>query len=311
MLALDLLLAGMTVALALWVVAARGTFEACIGFVSLGLFLALAWIRLGSIDVALTEAAIGAGIGGVLLLNAAVKLEGRVTSDPADLVAPWQKIAIGVLCALFSAVLLAALLNLPTPAPTLAPIAIARLPETELGNPVTAVLMAWRGVDTLLEAIVVMLAVLGVWALAPEAGWNGRPGAPQAAEPDGPLVLMAKILPPIGVVVGIHVVWAGAEGPGGKFQGGAVLAAMWVLAWMAGLVRPPAVTDRRLILGLVVGPIVFLLVGFAGLLLGGGFLALPAGFAKAVILAVEAPLTFSIAVGLALLLLGPPREEAR
>jgi multisubunit Na+/H+ antiporter MnhB subunit len=200
-----------------------------------------------------------------------------------------------------------ALLSLPMPAPTLAPLAVERLPETELGNPVTAVLMAWRGIDTLLEAIVVLLAVLGVWALAPEQGWNGRPGVVQESDPDGPLALMARVLPPIGLVAGIHLVWAGADGPGGKFQGGAVLAAMWVLAWMAGLVRPPAVTDRRLILALVIGPIVFLLVGFAGLLLGSGFLALPPGFAKAAILAVEVPLTFSIAVGLALLLLGPPQ----
>lgn len=311
MLALDLLLAGTAASLALWVVAARGSFEACIGYVSLGLLLALAWVRLGSIDVALTEAAIGAGIGGVLLLNAGVALDGRATADPADIAMPWQKIAIGILCALFSAVLLIALLRLPTPAPTLAPIAVEHLPETGLGNPVTAVLMAWRGIDTLLEAIVVLLAVLGIWALAPEQGWDGPPGVVQTADPDGPLTLMAKILPPIGLVVGIHVVWAGADGPGGKFQGGALLAAMLVLAWMAGLVRPPPVTDRRLILGLVAGPLVFLLVGFAGLLLGGGFLALPAGFAKPLILAVEAPLTFSIAIGLAMLLLGPPRAAAR
>jgi uncharacterized MnhB-related membrane protein len=310
-LALDLLLVAAVLLLALWVVAARGAFEACIGFVSCGLLLALAWVRLGAVDVALTEAAIGAGIGGVLLLNGAARLEGRRTADPADTASAWLKRGIAALCALLAAGLFVVLLGLPDPAPSLAPAAAALLPETDLGNPVTAVLMAWRGLDTLLEAIVVLLAVIGVWSLAPDAAWGGRPGPAQPAQGDGPLALIARVLPPIGLVIGLHVVWAGADGPGGKFQGGAILAAMWVLAWMAGLVRPPPVTDRRLVLALVAGPAVFLAVGFAGLALADSFLALPAGFAKPVILAVEAPLTLSIAVGLALLLLGPPEAARR
>jgi multisubunit Na+/H+ antiporter MnhB subunit len=268
-------------------------------------------VRLGSVDVALTEAAIGAGIGGVLLLGAAMRLEGRHAADPGDTAAPWQTRAIAALSALFAAGLAAALLALPEPAPSLAAEAVARLPATDLGNPVTAVLMVWRGLDTLLEAIVVLLAVIGIWSLAPDAAWGGRPGPVQPAQKDGPLLLLARVLPPIGIVIGLHVVWAGADGPGGKFQGGAILAAMWVLAWMAGLVRPPAVTDRRVALALVAGPVAFLAVGFAGLVLADGFLALPPGLAKPLILAVEAPLTLSIAAGLALLLLGPPQRVAR
>jgi multisubunit Na+/H+ antiporter MnhB subunit len=37
-------------------------------FIAFGLLLALAWVRLGAPDVALAEAAIGAGITGTLLL---------------------------------------------------------------------------------------------------------------------------------------------------------------------------------------------------------------------------------------------------
>jgi uncharacterized MnhB-related membrane protein len=39
-------------------------------FIAFGLFMALAWVRLEAPDIALAEAAIGAGLTGVLLLDA-------------------------------------------------------------------------------------------------------------------------------------------------------------------------------------------------------------------------------------------------
>ena len=47
-------------------------------FIAFGLLMALAWVRLDATDIALAEAAIGAGITGALLLDAA----GYVTSEP-------------------------------------------------------------------------------------------------------------------------------------------------------------------------------------------------------------------------------------
>ena len=41
------------------------------------------------------------------------------------------------------------------------------------------------------------------------------------------------MLPPIGIVIGIYIAWVGADAPGGKFQGGAVLAAMWAGYWIS------------------------------------------------------------------------------
>lgn len=308
-LVLDLVLAAAVLGMAVWTIAARGTFEACTGFIATGLLLALVWVRLEAPDVALTEAAVGAGIGGVLLLRALPRLATAEVAEPAA-TRP-QRRALAVLSALLAAGLAAALVLLPDPAPTLAPAAVANLAATGLGNPVNAVLMGFRALDTLQEALVVALAVIGVWSLAPDRAWGGVPAQVQPVQADGPLALLARTLPPIGVVIGLHIVWAGAEGPGGKFQGGAILAAMWILAWMAGLVRPPAVASRRLRLALLAGPLAFLAVGFAGLALAGSFLFLPPAIAKPLVLAIEAPLTLSIAVGLALLVLGPPEEAAR
>lgn len=65
---LDLLL----VAILLWVawaaLSSRDLFRGIVLFIAFGLILAMAWMRLGAPDVALAEAAIGAGLTGALLL---------------------------------------------------------------------------------------------------------------------------------------------------------------------------------------------------------------------------------------------------
>src|SRR6185437_10435116 len=69
-LAFDCGLAVLILAMAIWTIAARTTFPAVVGFVAYGLLLTLVWMRLAAPDVALTEAAIGGGLTGVLLLGA-------------------------------------------------------------------------------------------------------------------------------------------------------------------------------------------------------------------------------------------------
>jgi uncharacterized MnhB-related membrane protein len=57
-------------------------FKSVVMFIIFGLFMAIAWIRLGSPDVALAEAAIGAGATGALMLDAVGHLRSRVTPYP-------------------------------------------------------------------------------------------------------------------------------------------------------------------------------------------------------------------------------------
>ena len=49
-------------------------FKAIVLFVAFGLLMALAWVRLAAPDVALAEAAIGAGLTGALLIAALSRL---------------------------------------------------------------------------------------------------------------------------------------------------------------------------------------------------------------------------------------------
>lgn len=66
---LDLLLGLTLVVTAALALAARDMFRAVIMFIVFGLLMALAWVRLHAPDIALAEAAIGAGLTGVLLLD--------------------------------------------------------------------------------------------------------------------------------------------------------------------------------------------------------------------------------------------------
>jgi multisubunit Na+/H+ antiporter MnhB subunit len=304
----DLALAGAVLALAVWTIAAREAFAAVIDFVAYGLLLALVWVRLSAVDVALTEAAIGAGLSGGLMIGAAARL--RATEATAAAERPGAAVrGIAAVCsALVALALAAAVLSLPDPAPSLAPVAAANLAATGVGNPVTAVLMAFRAMDTMLEKVVLLLALVGVWSLAPDRFWGGRPGSAERTDPAGALAFLARLLPPLGIVVGLYILWVSADEPGGAFQGGTILAAMWLLVMMAGLADAPPIRRRWLRSVLIAGPAIFLLVGTAGIWLAGAFLAYPIAWAKPLILLIEIPMTITVAVTLGLLLAGPPRR---
>nr|MBF0222279.1 DUF4040 domain-containing protein [Desulfobulbaceae bacterium] len=68
--AFDIILCLTLVWLAWQILTCADLFEAVVLFVSFGLLMALGWVRLQAIDVALAEAAIGSGLTGVLFLSA-------------------------------------------------------------------------------------------------------------------------------------------------------------------------------------------------------------------------------------------------
>ncbi len=293
-------------AMAIFTIGTREDFAAIVGFVAYGLLLSLAWMTLSSPDVALTEAAVGGGVTGALLLGASARL--RSAPRPARKERPgWCGRATAlILCVCVSAGLVAVVLLLPEPAPTLAPEAKAQLATTGLGNPVTAVLMSFRALDTLLEKVVLLLALVGVWSLAPDRFWGGRPAFGYRPQPHGALVFLTRILVPVGVLLGVYLFWVGADAPGGAFQGGAILSALWILGFLSGLAVVPRVDGLGIRLLLTAGILVFLAAGLAGFAVASGFLAYPEAYAKPIILVIEVAMTLSVAVTLGLLVAGPP-----
>ena len=295
--------------LAVWTVVARDAFLAVAGFIAYGLLLSLVWVRLYGIDVALTEAAIGGGLTGALLLGAVGRLRGTEAAARSERPGVGTRVLAMALSLGVTAALVLCVLALPEPGPTLAPQVARELPATGVGNPITGVLLAFRALDTLLEAIVLVIALIGVWSLAPDRFWGGRPGMRHHADPDGVLAYFARVLPPIGIVVGIYLFWAGADHPGGKFQSATILAAMWMLVQMAGLADAPAVGNRLLRAGIVAGPLVFVAVGLIGLWTAGDFLGYPQGWAKPMIVAIEVALLPTLVLVLALLMSGAPARS--
>jgi multisubunit Na+/H+ antiporter MnhB subunit len=303
----ELLVGLLVLTTASWSVAARESYSATVGFVSYGLLIAIVWMQLQAFDVALAEVAIGSGLTGLLLLGGAARLraaEARIVARPPAA----TRIVAALACTAVSAAIAITVLTLPESAPSLAGPAVAALPATGLGNPVNGVLMAFRAFDTLLEKVVLVLSLVGVWSLAPDLGWTGRPRLLHPFADDGVLRFLARTLPPVGLLFGLHLMWNGADEPGGAFQGATVLAAMWLLVLMAGLGEAPRIRDRWLRVAAVVGPMTFLAVGLAGAGLAGAFLAYPEAHAKSLILFVELPMMLTISLVLALLVAGPPER---
>lgn len=306
--ALNVGLAGLILGLALWSIVAREAFAAVAGFMAFGLLLTLVWVQLHGIDVALTEAAIGGGLTGALLIGAATRLrrtEAAARAERPGTAVRWLAASVSVAV---TAALAVGVLALPIPAPTLAPNVAAHLAVTGVGNPITAVLLAFRAMDTLLEAIVLLFALIGVWSLTPDRFWGGRPGLRQHADPNGILAYVASVLPPIGVIAGIYIFWVGADHPGGKFQGATLMAAMWLLVMMAGLADAPPISRTWLRILLVAGPLVFIAIGVVGVVTADAFLAYPPGIAKPLILVIEFALMPTLTLILGLMLTDAPQR---
>lgn len=206
-------------------------------------------------------------------------------------------------CALaFAAATGAAMLDLAPAAIDLRGPVAAQLAQSGVSHPVTAVLLNYRGYDTLLEIAVLLLALLAILAVA------GVPAA-APARPSHPVVqTLARLAVPLAVVVAVYLLWAGAFRPGGAFQAGAVLAAAAVLLHLAGLLQGWGFPALRLRLGLAAGFAVFLTVA-AVLALRGALLEFPPDAAGMLILLIESGLTFSLGLILAGLFLCLAHED--
>lgn len=153
---------------ALAVVALRDVLGAIIAFAAYSLGLALLWLTLQAPDVALTEAAIGAGVTTVLFLLTLTKTV-RPSAERTFVTVNWRAAPVAVA---FAGVLLLTVPAIPEIGSASAPVIQdpdvtqryieSALEETGVKNAVTAVLAAYRGFDTLGEAVVVFAAAAAV-----------------------------------------------------------------------------------------------------------------------------------------------------
>lgn len=207
-----------------------------------------------------------------------------------------KRVAVVLGALAFAAALVAALLALPPAPVSLPPMVAAKMAESGVAHPVTAVLLNFRGYDTLLEVAVLLLALLGVLAVGRE---EHVVRSDRVVRIEPVVAMLARLAVPLMLLVGIYLLWAGAHRPGGAFQAAAVIAAAAVLLNLARLT--PAWTGApraRLRWGLAGGLLVFTGVA-AALLAGGALLAYPPAQAGLLILVIESVLTVSLGLILA------------
>lgn len=178
--------------------------------------------------------------------------------------------------------------------------------ERHTTEAVGAVVLDYRGFDTLGEEFILLTSVAGVALLLRTARDEEQVRAPRD-EPAGTVPVTDTVaavgLAMIGVTVitGLSIVAHGHITPGGGFQGGAVLAAGAILTFLVGrYVLFRRVTPPHLVDGAEgAGAAGFVLVGFLGMLSGAAFLAntLPLGQAGTLLSSGALPL-LNITVGL-------------
>jgi multicomponent Na+:H+ antiporter subunit B len=141
----------------------------------------------------------------------------------------------------------------------------------ELGAPnlVTAVVVTYRGLDTLGEVTVLFISAAGVGLML-----RRRPQAPAPEDIRKPaseiVVTAAELLLPIIFLFGVYVFVNGHLSPGGGFQGGAIIAAGSLLLLLA----LPAAEMRKRLIGVTesLSGFGYVVVGVLGVVLAGGFL---------------------------------------
>ncbi len=287
----------------------RNLFAVSMLFGVFSFLAAVLYVVWDAVDVAFTEAAVGAGISTVLMLSTLV-----LTTDK-EKVHPKRPIVALLLVSITGATLIYGTLDMPRYGDPDAPInhyvALRYIEksvlETGVPNVVTSVLASYRGYDTLGEVSVIFTAAAGVLVLigrrrrrrsverrkAPQpdrrsqtairaAELNKRcPSRGRRATDHGPLLrqssvlrVVAKFLIPAILLFALYVQFHGDYGPGGGFQAGVIFAAAFILyALLFGVSAArkvaPAWVTRIL---LALGVLLYAGTGMATVILGGNYL---------------------------------------
>ena len=240
------------------------------------------FIVMDAVDVAFTEAAVGAGISTVLLL-----LTIKPFDEPARKVS-WPS-ATSILVGLGLGVLLIfGTLDMPFYGDPLAPVHAHLAPRflgdsaNEIGIPnvVTSVLASYRGYDTLGEVVVIFTAGIAVFILLAQhkpqnQSEPGKPaGRPQYLSDRAILKSAFLRLIPLVILFALYVQFHGDYGPGGGFQAGVIFGAglitLGLLSGSGQLLR--IMSERSIIIGSAIGVLLYAGVGVVSMIKGGNFL---------------------------------------
>ncbi len=255
---------------------------------AVSLIMALIFVTLDAVDVAFTEAAVGAGISTVLFLGTlslvGAKEKPRLKKSPLPLLV---SLAVG-------GILIYATLDLPTIGSADTPVQTSRLTDRflnespkEIGVPniVTSVLASYRGFDTFGEVTVIFTAGIAVFMILRQRMSSRREEEAEEASEETPsdqhgsphdLVphVVSKLLIPFILLFGLYVQFHGDFGPGGGFQAGVIFAAGFILySLVFSLDNLKKLIPVRIVEYLLaLGVLLYGGVGVVSMLLGANFL---------------------------------------
>ncbi|MCX7555057.1 Na(+)/H(+) antiporter subunit B [Marinicella sp. S1101] len=247
-----------------------------------GLLTASFFVAMDAVDVAFTEASVGAGISTLLMLVVIAKT-GRYERPVRH--KPWLALVVVLVT---GGLLIYGTFDMPYFGSAQAP---AQLNETtahyiddsfeEIGIPniVTSVLASYRAFDTFGEVVVIFTAGIGILALL-----SGPARREEDADIDAinetmhkehmVLRIVAKILIPFILIFALYVQFHGDYGPGGGFQAGVIFAAAIILySMLFGLDTARQVINQAWVrLIAAIGVLLYGSVGMVSFLNGGTFL---------------------------------------
>ena len=165
-------------------------------------------------------------------------------------------------------------------------------------NIVTAIIVTYRGLDTLGEVTVLFLTA-AIVGLVLHRDKRGEEETLRALSPSGELLMTGtRLLVPLILLLGIYVFVNGHLTPGGGFQGGAILASAVLMLLLSDPLR--LISSRLIAIVESTSGLIFVGLGILGVVLAGGFLdnrILPTGTLGAMFSAGAIPIIYSV-VGL-------------
>jgi len=254
---------------------------------------AATFVVMDAVDVAFTEAAVGAGISTILLLGALSLTEHKQKPQGHNNIVAIAFVVITGALLIYGSLDIAAYGSLNSPSylhPQLAQWFIEKSgSETGVPNIVTSVLASYRGYDTLGETVVVFTAAVAVWSLIGLRHVNNSKNDEKEAEASRiaeeaagkkyrqrhvVLQVISKLLIPFILLFGLYVQFHGDYGPGGGFQAGVIFAAGFILHGLIFGVQNTReiLSPRALRFSMSIGVLLYLFTGIGGILMGGNFL---------------------------------------
>lgn len=236
----DIIILALLVICAFAAISLKDLLSAAIVFGAYSFLMCLLWTEMGAVDVAFTEAAVGAGVSTVFFVAAVFRSNRLVAVRKSGRI--FFKLLGLLVSSTLGCILLFAANDFPSWADPTSPASTYVSPyyitnsieDTSVPNIVTSVLADYRGFDTMFETAVVFVAGIAVFLILrccrkEDHTCELASLCPEIAKQSPIVTTVSRIMVPFMQLFALYVVAHGHHSPGGGFQGGVILGASFIL----------------------------------------------------------------------------------